>query len=197
MNHQIVDIPTEEKNSNNGSFGNNGSKKETVDFAQKEQTDSWINFNIHELLFMRVAKNAPTAALIQDMFAPFLTEDLDEYDLTISGELDDLVEGAFGEAHGETDFYYNDQGIHLLTTDVQIFKNEAGFHLNGPHELLVTALPLIDRIMVTKGAAMIHALTVDYRGNGICIPACVVVPFRCARNIVHISRQKGLESKGA
>lgn len=171
MDHQIVDIPTEEKNSNNGSFGNNGSKKTTVDFAQKEQTDSWINFNIHERLFMRVAKNAPTAALIQDMFAPFLTEDLDEYDLTISGELDDLVEGAFGEAHGETEFYYNDQGIHLLTTDVQIFKNEAGFHLNGPHELLVMALPLIDRIMVTKGAAMIHALTVDYRGNGICIPA--------------------------
>ncbi len=33
------------------------------------------------------------------------------------------------------------------------------------------ALPLIDRIMVTKGAAMLHCLTAAYRGHGLLIPA--------------------------
>jgi hypothetical protein len=36
---------------------------------------------------------------------------------------------------------------------------------------LVIALPLVDRIMARRNAAMIHALTVDFRGLGLAMPA--------------------------
>ena len=54
---------------------------------------------------------------------------------------------------------------------VQIFLDEDGFHLHGSVELMVMALPLIDRLMVNQGAAMIHALTVEYKGHGLAMPA--------------------------
>lgn len=131
----------------------------------------WVEFNIHDAVKFRVQAEAPTAALLKDMFSPFLTEGLDDYDLTIQSEYEGVKEGAFGEAHGETEFYYNKEGIHLEAMDIEIFVNENKFRLNGKSELLVWALPLIDRIMVTKGNAMLHALTVEYKGKGLLIPA--------------------------
>ena len=136
------------------------------------KNNGWIKFNIHDLVHLRVDSNAPTAEIFKDIFAPFLTDcDPEHFDLTIRGDLEPLVNGAYGEAHGETEFHYNDSGLHMHATDVQIFKENGGFRLNGHQELLVMALPLIDRIMVTKGAAMLHCLTAAYRGHGLLIPA--------------------------
>ncbi|HET7092302.1 MAG TPA: hypothetical protein VFI22_02460 [Thermomicrobiales bacterium] len=129
--------------------------------------DHWLEFNIHNRATMRVARNAPTALLLRDMFAPFLTEGLGHYDLTITGELEPLRE----PAHGETEYDYTETAVQLNATSVQILLEEGGFRLNGARELLVSALPLIDRILVTRGVAMIHAATVDYRGYGVCMPA--------------------------
>ena len=127
----------------------------------------WIEFNIHNCAAIRVAHDAPTASLLKDMFAPFLTEGLDHYDLTITGELEPLD----GATHAETDYQYTEKALYINAIKVQVLLDGDGFHLNGTRELLVTALPLIDRIMVTRGVAMIHAATVDYRGHGICLPA--------------------------
>ncbi len=136
------------------------------------KNNGWIKFNIHDLVYFRVDSNAPTAEIFKDIFAPFLTDrDSEHFDLTIRGELEPLVNGAYGEAHGETEFHYNDSGLHMHATDVQIFKENGEFRLNGQQELLVMALPLIDRIMVTKGAAMVHCLTAAYHGHGILMPA--------------------------
>jgi len=131
----------------------------------------WNYFNLHNLVGMRVSRSASTASLFTDMFNPFLVESLEHADLTITEELEPLENGAFGESHGETEFCYNDIGLHLETPDVQVFVDEDGFRLHGDVELLVLALPLIDRLMVTKGAAMIHALTVEYNGYGLNMPA--------------------------
>ncbi len=131
----------------------------------------WFQFNIHNLAAIRVARDAPTASLFADMLEPFLTEELDHADLTIDGNLEPLEGSALGEAHGETEFRYTPDGLHLMATDVQVLRDGSGFRVNGRGELLVTALPLIDRIMVTRGAAMVHALTVAYRGHGLCVPA--------------------------
>lgn len=132
----------------------------------------WFKFNLHNLAAFRVSRSAPTASLFTDLFQPFLTEgEINHYDLTITEEFEPLVDGAYGEAHGETDFYYNHTGVYLETPDVQIFVDEDGFRLHGKSELLVTALPLIDRIMVKHGAAMLHALTVEYKGHSLCMPA--------------------------
>lgn len=142
----------------------------TINTATKNH--GWVKFNIHDLVYFRVDSSAPTAEIFKDIFAPFLTDcDYDHFDLTIRGDLEPLIDGAYGEAHGETEFHYNDHGLHLHATDVQIFKENGGFRLNGQQELLVMALPLIDRLMVTKGAAMLHCLTVAYRGYGLLIPA--------------------------
>ena len=72
---------------------------------------------------------------------------------------------------GETEYEYTDQPLFLNESQVQILRDEDGWHLNGTRELLVSAVPLLDRILTTKGVAMIHAATVAYRGRGICIPA--------------------------
>ncbi|HEU0292985.1 MAG TPA: hypothetical protein VFR47_09630 [Anaerolineales bacterium] len=136
-------------------------------------TTQWVKFNLHNIVKFRVNASAATAPLFKDMFRPFLTdEDIQHFDLTISGELEPLQDGAFGEAHGETEFHYNAEGVHLDALEVQVFRTpEGGFRLNGNRELLVMALPLIDRLMVQKNAAMVHALTVEYKGHALLMPA--------------------------
>src|SRR5512146_2187215 len=68
---------------------------------------SWYEFNIHDRVSFRVSQQAPTASLFVDMIAPFLSAGLTHYELTIGGEYEPMENAAFGEAHGETDFYSN------------------------------------------------------------------------------------------
>ncbi len=132
----------------------------------------WIKFNLHNRLWMRIDENTPTAALFVDMFRPFITDDTtDRFDLTITDQIEPLERGAYGEVHGQTNFMYTEEGLHLEETDAQIMVDGDGYRLHGKQELLVVALPLIDRIMARRNAAMIHALTVDYRGQGLAMPA--------------------------
>ncbi|MFN8173591.1 MAG: hypothetical protein U0T02_00830 [Solirubrobacteraceae bacterium] len=129
---------------------------------------SWIEFNIHDRVAVGVHPDAPTAPQLADMLAPFGTSGLDRYDLTITAE----PEVFNGVAHGDLDYLYTDESLYVNDTKVQVVRAEDGsFRLHGSRELLVSALPLIDRIAVEKGAAMIHAATVAYRGRGICMPA--------------------------
>jgi glycosyltransferase involved in cell wall biosynthesis len=131
-------------------------------------TGDWIEFDMHGRASMRVAKGAPTAALLKDMFAPFVTDKrLGHHDLTVTG----TIRPVEGVSYGETEYEYTDHSLFLHETGVQILRDEDGFHLNGTRELLVSALPLVDRILVTRGVAMIHAATVEYRGHGIALPA--------------------------
>lgn len=131
-------------------------------------SNDWLEFDIHGHASMRVAKDAPTAALLKDMFAPFLTTTTPaHHDLTITGTIRPIE----GQSFGETEYEYTDHSLYLHELGVQILKDEDGFHLNGTRELLVSALPLVDRVLVTRGVAMIHAATVDYRGHGIALPA--------------------------
>ncbi len=130
--------------------------------------NEWLEFNFHDYATMRVARQAPTAALLADIFAPFLTSRVPEHhDLTVTGEIVPIS----GVSFGETEYEYTDQSLFLNESQVQILRDEDGWHLNGTRELLVSAVPLLDRILTTKGVAMIHAATVAYRGRGICIPA--------------------------
>lgn len=134
-------------------------------------TPKWCEFDLHGVSAFRVEASSGIATLFKDMFRPFLSEGLEHFDLTISEAFEPLIDGAYGEAHGESDFYYNDHGVYIENPDVQIFVDEDGMRLHGKGELLVMAVPLIDRIMVQHGAAMLHAMTVDYKGHGILMPA--------------------------
>ncbi|MRR28943.1 hypothetical protein EG834_01090, partial [bacterium] len=132
---------------------------------------TWLEFDLHGVSAFRVEATSDIAAMFRDMFRPFVSEGLNHFDLTISENFEPLIDGAYGEAHGESDFYYNDHGLYLEKPDVQVFVDENGIRLHGKGELLVMALPLIDRIMVQRGAAMLHAMTVDFKGHGILMPA--------------------------
>lgn len=133
-----------------------------------QTTDGWIEFQIHDLMTMRVAADAPTASLLKDMFAPFLTDQPQlEHQLTVNGR----IEPVDGVSYGETEYEYTDSALFIEKVGVQILVRDGGFHVNGTGELLVSVLPIIDHILSNRGAAMVHAATVGYRGKGICLPA--------------------------
>lgn len=132
---------------------------------------NWLEFDLHGISAFRVEASSPISTMFQDLFRPFLAQGVGHFDLTISETFEPLIDAAVGEAHGESDFYYNDHGLHIEKPDVQIFIDETGIRLHGKGELLNMALPLIDRMMVQHGAAMLHAMTVDYKGKGILMPA--------------------------
>ncbi len=129
---------------------------------------SCIEFNIHDRVAVGVQSDAPTAPQMTDMLAPFGTSGLERYDLAITAE----PEVFNGVAHGDLEFLYTDDSLYMNDTKVQVVRDrDGGFRLHGSRELLVSALPLIDRICVEKSTAMMHALTIAYRGRGICMPA--------------------------
>lgn len=132
---------------------------------------NWLEFDLHGVSAFRVEASSPISTMFQDLFRPFLAKGVSHFDLTISETFEPLIDGAVGEVHGESDFYYNDHGLYIERPDVQIFVDETGIRLHGKGELLNMALPLIDRMMVQHGAAMLHAMTVDYKDKGILMPA--------------------------
>src|SRR4051794_4180509 len=64
----------------------------------------WIEFNIHDYAHVRVDRDAPTAPLLSDMFGPFQATGLPHHDLTITGEMQELVRAS----DGETEYRYTD-----------------------------------------------------------------------------------------
>ncbi|HEY5990060.1 MAG TPA: hypothetical protein VIV12_27290, partial [Streptosporangiaceae bacterium] len=128
----------------------------------------WLTFDVHGRARVGVARSAPTAAQMRTMFADFLTDDGDgPFDLTVTGEMQPLS----GAAHAEDTFEYTPNAISLRTPRLQIIRDGTGMRLNGPGELLTTVLPLLDRILVERNLAMIHAATVSINGHGVALPA--------------------------
>jgi hypothetical protein len=129
-------------------------------------------FDVHGLVRMGVDRDAPTAPQTAVMFADFLANDTtgmpaDGFDLTISGHLEEIRDVAFAEE----DFAYRSDAILLRSPRLQILRDGNRMRLNGGGELLTTIVPLLDRLMVERGAAMIHAATLTIDGKGIALPA--------------------------
>jgi hypothetical protein len=128
----------------------------------------WLNFNFHNIATMRVEATAPTADLMRDIFFPFLSESGPKVaDIEVTGVMTPVIDPSFGE----TEYDYTETSLLLHDTDVQIGHENGRFRVSGSRELLVSTLPLVDRVLVTKGAAMVHAATIEYRGWGINLPA--------------------------
>jgi hypothetical protein len=117
---------------------------------------------------MRVARQAPTARQMKEMFAPFVVDDASgPHNLTVTGELEEIVEGSYGEH----DYEYTSDALYMSDGKVQIVRHGDEYRVNGTREMLTTVLPVVDRVATTNGAAMIHAAYVDYQGHGVCMPA--------------------------
>jgi hypothetical protein len=116
---------------------------------------------------MRVMASAPTAAQLRDMFRPFLTSGLVGADLHVEAE-PDLMSGASVAEH---DYRHTESSLLMCRSKVQVSFEGDGIHVRGTRELLTAVLPLLDWILAGRDVAMIHAATVDWRGNGFALPA--------------------------
>jgi hypothetical protein len=138
-----------------------------TDVAPAGTARRWIELSIHGRAAIRVAEDAPTASILRDMFAPFRTHGLDRHDLTITAELEPMPDAS----HADHEYRHTDRSLYLTAMKVQLVVDGDGYRLHGTRELLTSTLPLLDRILVGRGVAMIHAATFDYRGHGVAMPA--------------------------
>lgn len=127
----------------------------------------WFEFDVHGAAAIRVARAAPTSAQLEEMLAPFLTQGLLRHDLVVTADPEPMAEAA----RAEDEYEYTDTALLMKATHVQIALADGGVRISGRRELLTSLLPLLDRILVGRGVAMIHAATVAYRGRGVCLPA--------------------------
>jgi hypothetical protein len=127
----------------------------------------WYAFDIHGAASMRVEKSAPTAGLLHDMFEPFLCRDTGEADLTVSTRREPMANAS----DADDDYRYTSSAIEFNRTGVQIVLDGDGYRVGGTRELLVVVLPLLDRILVRRGIAMVHAATFVWGGRGVIMPA--------------------------
>lgn len=128
---------------------------------------SWLMFNIHDRLGVRVDRLAPTASLLDDMFQCFRTEETVPDDLTVTEAFETVASPAFLE----DDYIYSENSLEMRAAKAQVVTDGSHFRLHGSGELLTSALPLIDRLLVQRRVGMIHAATVSYRSHGIALPA--------------------------
>lgn len=134
----------------------------------KVTTDpNWLDFDIHGVVGVRVQRAAPTALQLQTMMGSFAVDHEVPADLVVTGDFERMVDAAVLE----DDLVYNASAVHFRRHQVQVIEDGTQRRVNGPGELLTTVLPVLDLAMVSRGAAMIHAATVGYRGHAIALPA--------------------------
>jgi hypothetical protein len=128
---------------------------------------SWLNFDVHKLAGIRVRSDAPTARQLRTMLACFATTDQVPDDIVVTPSHEPMAEAGWVEQ----EFGYTEQALLFPEERVQIVREPNAWHIHGPGELLTTLVPVLDRCMTERGAAMIHAATISYRGRGIALPA--------------------------
>ncbi|TCN37644.1 hypothetical protein EV644_11192 [Kribbella orskensis] len=127
----------------------------------------WLFFDVHGRVGIRVAAGAPAAAQLRTMLACFTTEHEVSADIVVTAPLEPMLEAAVLE----DDLAYTADTVRFVRERVQIVCEENQYRIHGAGELLTALVPILDRAMVTRGAAMIHAATVAYRGQAIALPA--------------------------
>ncbi|HET7475680.1 MAG TPA: hypothetical protein VFJ97_06595 [Dermatophilaceae bacterium] len=127
----------------------------------------WLNFDLHGRIGIRVAAEAPAAAQLRTMLACFATDRHVPADILV----DDVPEPMPDAALLEHELAYTEEAVRFVRDRVQVVMDGNQYRIHGGGELLTTLVPVLDRAMVTRGAAMIHAATMVYRGQAIALPA--------------------------
>jgi hypothetical protein len=136
--------------------------------SHRQQPDGgWLNFNIHGRMGVRVAADAPAAPQLRTMLACFLVDEPVPADLTVSRDPQPVAEAALLE----DELRYTGDALEFVREGVQVLRNGDRFAIHGAGELLTSLVPVLDRAMVVRGAAMIHAATVGYAGGAIALAA--------------------------
>jgi GT2 family glycosyltransferase len=127
----------------------------------------WLNFDVHGKVGIRVAARAPGAPQLQAMLACFATDRDVPADIEISEKPEPMPDSALLEH----ELAYTEAAVRFVRERVQVILEEEQYRVHGAGELLTSLVPVLDRAMVTRGAAMIHAATVAYNGQAIALPA--------------------------
>lgn len=124
-----------------------------------------LAFNVHGIVGIEVEADAPTAALLAEMLDAFRVDSVKKAHLVVSASAEPLVHPAAAE-HA---YRYTADAIELPQAQIRFDADRVT--VGGKGELLTTIIPLLDRLVVERGAGMIHAATLAYRGQGVCIGA--------------------------
>ena len=71
----------------------------------------------------------------------------------------------------EHELAYTENSVRFQADRVQVVRDAEQWRIHGPGELLTSVVPILDAAMVGRGAGMIHAATMAYRGHAIALPA--------------------------
>jgi hypothetical protein len=126
-----------------------------------------LHFDIHGRVTIRVDAKAPAAAQLQSMLACFASGTERPANILV----DDRPEPMPDAGLVEHELAYTENSVRFQDERVQIVRDAEQWRIHGPGELLTTVVPVLDSAMVGRGAAMIHAATMAYRGHAIALPA--------------------------
>ncbi|MGN6577432.1 MAG: glycosyltransferase, partial [Nocardioides sp.] len=127
----------------------------------------WLHYDVHGRLGVRVEKSSPAAAQLRAMLACFASDRPVPADVVVSRDFD-VVEPV---AELEHELRYTTDAVEMVHEKVQVTRSGASYGVHGEGELLTALVPVLDRAMVERGAAMFHAATVGYHGYGVALPA--------------------------
>jgi hypothetical protein len=126
-----------------------------------------LNFDIHGRLTIRVDAQAPAAHQLRTMLACFATDTERPADIVV----DDRPEPMPDAGLLEHELAYTDTSVRFNADRVQVVRDADQWRVHGSGELLTSVVPVLDAAMIARGAAMIHAATMAYRGHAIALPA--------------------------
>ncbi|MHA7239981.1 hypothetical protein [Arthrobacter sp. TMS1-12-1] len=135
----------------------------------RTQQTKALNFDIHGRVRIRVDAEAPAALQLRSMLACFATDTDTERPADIV--VDDRPEPMPDAGLLEHELAYTENSVRFQDDRVQVVKDTEQWRIHGPGELLTSVVPVLDAAMVSRGAGMIHAATMAYRGHAIALPA--------------------------
>jgi GT2 family glycosyltransferase len=123
----------------------------------------WLDFDVHGRLGIRVQESSPAAAQLRTMLACFATDRTVPADIVVS----DQFEAVGPTSDLENEMRYTDDSVEMVQEKVQFVRDGSSYRVHGHGELLTALVPVLDRAMVERGAAMIHAATVGPTADGV------------------------------
>lgn len=126
-----------------------------------------LQFNIHDRVGIRVDARAPAARQLRTMLACFASDAPVPADITIDARREPMPDAG----RLENELTYTSDALSFVDEEVQIVVDGSRFRIHGSGELLTSLVPVLDWAMTQRGASMIHAATMAYRGHGIALPA--------------------------
>lgn len=124
----------------------------------------WTQFDVHGLASVQVDQAAPGEPQLALMLAAFQTASAPaEADITVTGE----PERPSAPAFAETAYSYDLAGIY--EPRLSVTRSGDRWRIGGTGELLGVTMPVLDRVCADRGAAMVHAATLDIGGRGVCL----------------------------